>query len=83
MDDGSGDGRDEQDDIKAAVLEFVRRWPSPYPSTARIAQAIGKPPGLVIEVLAQIRASGEYPDVGAGPPPEPVAPPLETWDRAN
>jgi len=75
--------REEQDALRAAVLDFVRAWPSRYPSAARIAQAVGRPPGEVIEVLEQIKASGEYPESDEGEPPEAPVPGLESWDRAN
>jgi hypothetical protein len=77
------DPEDEQDEVAAAVLEFVRGWPSKYPSPSRIAQAIGKPPSAVIDALVRIRARGDYPVADEGRSPEPAAPALDTWDRAN
>jgi hypothetical protein len=77
------DPEDERDEVTAAVLEFVRGWPSKYPSPSRIAQAIGKPPSAVIDALARIKASGHYPVADEGGSSEPATPVLDTWDRAN
>jgi hypothetical protein len=85
MDDESGEVEVEgsEDELSAAVLEFVRAWPSKYPSPARIAQAIGRSPAEVIEALARLRTSGEYPAVEQVAPSAPLGPSLDTWDRAN
>jgi hypothetical protein len=80
---GSGAPEDEQDEVADAVLEFVRGWPSKYPSPARIAQAIGMPPSAVIDALARIRARGDYPASDVGAPPVPPVPASDGWDRAN
>lgn len=79
------DEHEEHDELRAAVLEFVRTWPSRYPSAARIAQAVGRSPREVIEVLDRIRADGDYPASDGGDPesPGPSAPSMEQWDRAN
>ncbi|MGH9079843.1 MAG: hypothetical protein ACRDYE_07175 [Acidimicrobiales bacterium] len=77
------DREHRQDEVTAAVLEFVHDWPSQYPSPSRIAQAIGERPGDVIDALARIRAAGDYPAVDEVGSPEPAAPALDTWDRAN
>lgn len=80
----SGDQQDDrQDELRAAVLEFVRTWPSPYPSAARVAQAVGRSPREVIEVLERIRADGDYPVSDEGEGPGPPAPSPGQWDRAN
>jgi hypothetical protein len=80
MDDTSSD---DQGELDRAVLEFLRGWPSRYPSPARIAQAVGRPPGAVIDALARLRARGDVPLVTEDEPSGPVAPSLDTWDRAN
>lgn len=80
---GTGPDRDGDDEVTAAVLEFVRRWPSPYPSPTRIAHAIGRPSTAVIAALDRIKASGAYPVAEEESPPPPPVTPLERWDRAN
>ena len=79
-DEASGD---QVDELRAAVLEFVRTWPSRYPSAARIAQAVGRPPREVIEVLDRIRADGDYPESDEDDSPGPSVPSPTQWDRAN
>ncbi len=77
------DREEDRAALRDAVLEFVRAWPSRYPSADRIAQAVGRSPSEVIEVLDQIRASGDYPVDDVGAPPEAPSPDLQSWDRAN
>lgn len=71
---------DEPTDLEALVLDFLHGWPSQHPSAAKIANAVGRPPREVIEVLARLRSRGGLPRppkeiVVEGPPP--------SWDRAN
>jgi hypothetical protein len=89
------DDVDTPDELKSLVLGFLREWPSPYASPNKIARAIGRPTTAVVEELARLKRSGEYPTyVPPPPPPEPVtdqrasqamgpAPSWENWDRVN
>jgi hypothetical protein len=87
---------DTPDALKDLVLGFLREWPSPYASPNKIARAIGRPTTAVVEELARLKRSGEYPtyDPPPPPPPDPVpdqpasqpavpAPSWENWDRVN
>jgi hypothetical protein len=72
-----GEGNDEetgQDQLKAQILDFLDRWPSKYPSPVKIAAATGRSPKEVIDEMARIRASGEWPALPEhfpAPPPRP------------
>jgi hypothetical protein len=73
-----GEGtEDERGDLTAQILEYLRRWPSKYPSPAKIAAATGRSPKEVIDELDRIRTSGELPalpDHFPAPPPRPLQP---------
>ena len=65
------DAVDTPDELTGLVLGFLRDWPSPYASPSRIAHAIGKPTTAVVEELARLKRSGEYPTYDP-PPPAPA-----------
>lgn len=71
---------DEPDELEALVLDFLHGWPSQHPSAAKIANAVGRPPREVIEVLARLRSRDGLPK-----PPEEIVveSPPPSWDRAN
>jgi hypothetical protein len=93
--DMADDTGDTPDELKALVLDFLQDWPSRYASPSRIAHAIGKPTTAVVEELARLKQSGEYPTYDPPPPPPGVnpdppaspvanpAPSWENWDRVN
>jgi len=69
--DMADDAVDTPDELTGLVLAFLRDWPSPYASPSRIAHAIGKPTTAVVEELARLKRSGEYPTYDPPPPPPP------------
>jgi hypothetical protein len=66
------DSDDAAAEFTAQIVDFLKRWPSKYPSPAKIALATGRTPKEVIDELARMRSSGEMPV-----PPETFDPPPE------